>query len=1134
MKTRLPLIILPLVILLSAGFPHMDLQAQTFTDSAHLLNTQFDGTFLTGASAVDFNNDGLVDIYRPGQLFLNKGTEGFVDILFQTGVIEGDGVFGAAFADYNGDGYPDIVFEDFSAPGRVYRNDRDLTFTQVNSESELIISGLAQGAGWSDYNLDGRLDLYVNNDQGDNQLFENLGNGLFMDISQSAGMPQQGNSYGMAWGDYNNDGYPDIFNATCSGLPQNSIKHLLRNNGDGTFDNVNVQAGVADSLSSWCVNWFDFDNDGDLDVYIGNIQHQPRSGRNRLYSNNGDGTFADMSLAAGVAGEDNEDTFGASIADFDNDGWQDIYVANSGFSHRLYHNNGDRTFTDVAQSAGIDEIFHSSVAVADFNSDGWIDVFTPGSPSNLWYNDGGSNHWLRVQLRQPGENYHGISARVEVVNGQSRQMREVQAGDGFCAQNHALSVHFGLGSASVVDSVIVKWPGGESQSISNVTVDRVMTIVRGVGINGPPGTFHLTSPGDGSLIGEPVENMTFSWENSEDPENDNLTYTLILSGPESELSLNAGGQSSISVEPGMLEGVCSWTVQVGDGHSNVASSDVFYFRDAKCKSEQVFALSDVDSQLPGSTRSVAWTDFDADGFQDLFLSRTGTNGLYRNEQGAGLTSTNLGDLVLDNGSWRNSTWADFDNDGDIDVFVVNASGENRLYRRTAGGFQFEPNTGISADQLISTACSWLDFDNDNDVDLIVGNIDDDTPIQLFKNLGNGTFEPVTTGDVIGNGSIIYSVAPADYDNDSFTDIYITDQNQSGLFHNNGQGVFTRVVDGDIGILNSEGRTASWGDMDNDGDLDLFVGRSAQYAHLLFQNNGGGTFTALNPANLVSNGNSAVASGWADVNNDGLLDIFVGFPGYSLVYINLGGGMFEDLLFDVTRSRNADFAAWVDFDRDGDMDLISGRAGGIDLFTNLGAGNQWVGVVCSGTVSNRAALGARVRVLATIDGEPVSQIREITGQSGHYSQSSQHANFGVGDAIRIDSLVVKWPSGHVDRFANLLPNRYFGVTEASGITSVSDEDGGPREFSLHQNYPNPFNPETTISYFLPERAKVRIEIFNSLGRLVRILVDEEQSPGARQVAWDGKSDPGAMMPSGVYFFKLSADDRIQTRRMVLLK
>lgn len=1108
--------------------------AQTFTDAAHLLQSDSDGTLTTGASAVDFNNDGLVDIYRPGLLFLNRGAEGFVDILFETGVIEGESVFGAAFGDYNGDGYPDVIFEDLGAPSRIYRNDRDLTFAQINSEAGFTTNSFAQGAGWADYNLDGRLDLYINNDLGDNQLFKNLGDGQFVEISESAGVQQPGNSYGMAWGDYNNDGYPDIFNAPCNFRPENSIKHLFRNNGDGTFDNVNVEAGVADSLASWCVNWFDYDNDGDLDIYIGNIEHTPRPAKNKLYRNNGDGTFTDVAQAAAVAGEDNEDTFGASIADFDNDGWQDIYVANSGFAHRIYRNNGDGTFSDVAQAAGIDERFHSSVAVADFNSDGWIDIFSPGTPNNLWYNDGGGNHWLRVQLRQPGENYYGVSARVEVVTGASRQMREVRAGDGFCAQSHALSVHIGLGSAASADSLVIRWPGGETQSFTNVPADRVVTVVRGHGLNAPPDAFKLTGPADGSSLGEPPGDVLFRWERAEDLDGDALTYTLILRGEAIESELNAGGNNSLAVAPALLDGVCSWTVQVTDGHSTVASTDVFHFGAARCQGDQAFNTSELNSELPDA-RSVAWTDFDDDGFQDLFLSRDGTNELLRNERGTGFTVATRGALSSDQGRWRTSTWADFDNDGDKDVFVVSAADQNKLIQRVGNDFLIVSNSGLSNDQLLSLACSWLDFDNDNYVDLIVGNFDDNTAIQLYQNRGDGTFAPLNSGNLTEDGSSVLSIAPADYDNDGFTDVYVADAELSGLFHNDGQGNFSRVVTGVINAHQNGGRTASWGDFDNDGDPDLFVGRSAEHTNLLFENNGDGAFTQLNPEGLAVAGNNAEASGWADFDNDGRIDIFVGFRGYSLLYRNLGDGRFESLFFDVTRAMAAEIAAWADFDRDGDIDLSSGRFGNVALFTNIGTSNHWVGVICRGTISNRSAIGAKVRVLAAIDGAQVWQLREIVGQSGHYSQSSQHANFGLGDASRIDSLVIEWPSGHVDRFAGLSVDRYFEVSEADGITSVNDRNAQqPREFTLHQNYPNPFNPQTTISYFLPTAAQVRIEIFNTLGQRVRILVDEKQNAGLRQIDWDGQTDAGIQAPSGVYFYKLSADDRVQTRRMALIK
>ncbi len=565
---------------------YTSLFGQTFSDASGLLNP-ISSPGSSGASAIDFNNDGLVDIYSPGRLYLNKGASGFVDVLPSTKIIEGDGIFGAVFGDYDGDGFVDVLFEDLLAPGRLYRNKGNGKFVQVNAVTNLTSDRLVQGSGWSDFNGDGLLDLFIGNDAGDNQLFKNVGQGRFQDISISAGVPIIGHTYGMTWGDFNNDGLADIFVAPYSAFPETSIKHLFRNNGDETFTNIATQAGVADSLASWGVIWLDYDNDGWLDVYIANI-HTTTPGQvreNKLYRNNGDETFTDVSTAAGVVGTISDESYAMGAGDFDNDGWLDIYVANSGTLHNLYHNNGDGTFSDIATAAGLDDNSHFAVALADYNNDGWLDIYTPGElRSNLWLNNGGTNHWLSIRTRGAAANYYGVGARIEVYIDGALQIREIRAGDSFCSQNLNQTAHFGLGVQDMVDSLIVKWPGGGIDKHFSKTADQQILLVEGGVINNPPQSFSLLQPTDESLLGNPTSPIEFSWENAVDPEGDNLTYRLHLTGPEIDTVFSDISGTSFSVEVALFQQqqICSWTVDVNDEHSTTGSFDVFQFVDAAC------------------------------------------------------------------------------------------------------------------------------------------------------------------------------------------------------------------------------------------------------------------------------------------------------------------------------------------------------------------------------------------------------------------------------------------------------------------------------------------------------------------------------------------------------------------------
>ena len=573
-----------LLVVVINGLSINSVSAQSFTAVSHLLNPSSNSAVTWGSSAADMNSDGWVDIYQgngfdPGKLYLNRGGQELVDILPATGVVDNaDFCWGGVFGDYNRDGFLDLAL---IGANRLYRNIGNQTFINQTTPSAITFPSASQGPAWLDFDGDGRLDIFINDDFGNNQLLRNLNNSNFSDITEAAGVRTVGGSYGVAASDFNNDGHADVFIATCSSSPENSIKHLLRNNGDNTFTDINVSAGVGDSLASWGVVWLDYDNDGWLDLYIGNMP-LGMDGRNKLYRNNGDETFTDVAPESGVAGELREPTFGVATADFDNDGWMDIYAGNrspqpGGFTHRLYRNNGDGTFVDVAASAGITAFQEPTVSLADFNNDGWIDIFIPGAPQNqLLFNDGGSNHWLKIRLRGKASNLFGVGARIEVVAGGLRQIREVNAGDGFVSQSRDLAAHFGLGGFAQADSIIVKWPGRGTDRLANITADREITIVEGLGLNNRPTAPQLQSPADGVLLQN--SNIAFRWLSASDPELDPLTYDLRVSSPTFFVLLDDLQDTTFNLTFSHPQReIFSWNVTATDGHSIVSSTELFSF-----------------------------------------------------------------------------------------------------------------------------------------------------------------------------------------------------------------------------------------------------------------------------------------------------------------------------------------------------------------------------------------------------------------------------------------------------------------------------------------------------------------------------------------------------------------------------
>lgn len=286
--------------------------------------------------------------------------------------------------------------------------------------------------------------------------------------------------------------------------------------------------------------------------------------------------------------------------------------------------------------------------------------------------------------------------------------------------------------------------------------------------------------------------------------------------------------------------------------------------------------------------------------------------------------------------------------------------------------------------------------------------------------------------------------------------------------------------------------SSWVDYDNDGDLDLFVVNVFGAGNRLYQNNGDGTFTKILTGAIVTDPNWSFGCGWADYDNDGDLDVVVTNGGISKTMQNF-------------------------------------------FYRNDQDHNNWITFRCKGTVSNASAIGTVVRIKATIAGKPVWQMQQISGQTGFWGQNSLDVEFGLGDAVLIDSMEVRWPSGIVQRFSQIAPNQILPIVEAQFTDAISEQPRtGSTSFSLAGNYPNPFNPETTIEYHLSTTGFVRFEIFNSLGQIQRTLVEQNQVAGTYQVVWDGKNSFGETQTSGIYFYRITANGVSHTHHGVLLR
>jgi enediyne biosynthesis protein E4 len=494
-----------------------------------------------GCALLDYDNDGWMDLYLVNSgkcdfynpnpplrnaLYHNNRDGSFTDVTEKAGVGGGGYGQGVAVGDYDGDGFPDLYVTQY---GRsiLYHNNGDGTFTDVTEKAGVAAPGWASSAVWFDYDNDGRLDLFVCQfvefDKSKNKdchfgpegqpgycvprvyrpmpswLFHNNGDGTFTDVSKQSGIAS---SPGKAWGavatDLNNDGWMDLF------VANDTAPNFLFMNRGGRFAEIGTQAGIAYSSdgrarSGMGVDSADFDQDGAMDLFVANIDHEMYS----MYRNNKDETFDDLAMSTGIgAATRMMSGWGLKFFDYDNDGNLDLFLANGnpddlietehpGVTYReppiLFHNTG-RGFQNVSQQSG--PVFSTPIsarglAIGDFDNDGAVDVLiviNDGAPLLLRNNAGKQNHWLGVNLVGKKSNPDAVGARASYQSGDLKRSR-MKVGGGSYLSAHDPRIVLGLGPRKKIDSLEVKWPqpSGLVERFTDLPLDRYITIVEGQG-----------------------------------------------------------------------------------------------------------------------------------------------------------------------------------------------------------------------------------------------------------------------------------------------------------------------------------------------------------------------------------------------------------------------------------------------------------------------------------------------------------------------------------------------------------------------------------------------------------------------------------------------------------------------------
>ena len=469
-----------------------------------------------------------------------------------------------------------------------------------------------------------------------------------------------------------------------------------------------------------------------------------------------------------------------------------------------------------------------------------------------------------------------------------------------------------------------------------------------------------------------------------------------------------------------------------------------------------------------TTNGVAWGDWNNDGYDDVFLGN-GAQGykfedfLYQNNGDGTFTKITGQAIVSEIHLSGGATWGDYDNDGDLDLYVTltedsfqGQDKKNLLYINNNDG-TFSKSTTAGApitDGDYSNTAGWLDYDNDGDLDLFTKNgwqgAKDEH--RLYSNDGDGTFTTINAGDMTGSvgASFIAGFAPVDYDLDGDLDIFtcsgVGDNNH--LWRNDGGGTFTDVGSFDAASTNG----ASWADFDNDGDFDLFLanyGDGAPEVNNLYENNGDGTFTKRTDLTIASETSWSLGSAWGDIDNDGDLDLFVANDyeydtNPNFLYINDGDGTFTKNTTSVAVTDETSQAphgvAFSDYDNDGFLDMFAAVHGPNFFLENQepenGNTNSWLQLKLTGTTSNPTAIGAIVKVTATISGSSKTQMRLISSQTGMASHNSLRAHFGLGDATIVSEVRIEWPSGTIQILNDVNINQILEVTEGGSSESIS--------------------------------------------------------------------------------------------------
>ena len=1087
-----------------------------------------------GAAFGDYDEDGWPDLVvtRLGEgegalLYRNQGDNRFIDM---NSLWDGPlGALGAVFADVNQDGLLDIYLVLHNASNELHRQQSGLFHLNDSFSIPGPSASLAMSAVFGDFDRDRRLDLFsTHRTTIPNRLIEKVYTDDFADQSfVQSGMRCGYDSFSSTPFDFNGDGWTDLF-VSNFGWP--SLLHV--NRGWGTFRQISHTLDLPTQAATIAALPADFDNDGDYDLYVLNGAGEP----NRLFENTNT-RLIDVTNDMNVGGR--ASTLGGAWLDIDNDGYLDLITSNVGVPPDIFHNSASQGFTTVSTQA-IDPASRdrvrtmAGVAASDVDRDGDVDVFLGGilgADALLVNSTDDIGNWIAIHL-ESRKDMTPIGASIQITTASGMQTRTITAATLMGTQlgNNA---HFGLSGDVSVQSTRIQWPSGQEQVFSDILPNQRLEISE------------PTPDHDLSVYVLPVHESQKTWRqvypvaqivnrgtNTSTPREmlvqtrfgDNVVSDHSFSVP----SIEAGDTVNVvlPLRTPILSGECELELTLNPD-DDVRRNDVWrsshFFHQFQDVADAVGVADN------GNGWAAAFSDYDNDGDVDLYVSNGGSfgdgpNRLFRNEHGNDFSDVTLISGSADEGNGTGVLFADFDRDGYQDLYIAkggfNPPGQqDRLLRNNRDGTFLDISLESGLDAVRgSYSVTAADYNQDGLLDLYISSAVGQSNT-LYRNDHNGVFE-----DVSRIRHILSSrewsgagAAFADYDNDGDVDLYAGVFGAADIFYQeNGIPEYTSI------LLGNRGDTIGLaiGDYDADADLDIYTvnitPRSALYRNDIDM------LTDVGSQSGTENLGVGTGAAFSDFDSDGDLDLFVSNAHMAnRVYVNIEGSIFRDEalalgMADTVRSRAFLMA---DFDNDGDQDVYLVNEGAANrLYQNGGSQYRWLNVAVRGTDSNIDGIGARINLYS----EGSVQIREVNGTAG-LAHSSRLQHFGIGDG-GVDSIRVRWPSGRSDIHKELSPNTSVLFVEGQSITAVEASlDVSNMTFSLSQNFPNPFNSVTTIPFRVDRAGRVRLTLYNALGqricRLFDLFVDR---PGSFDVKWNGVTDIGQPATSGVYFARLTIE------------